>query len=384
MNTESDSSPCISEYSQIPKVRGFKIASLNIVSLPLHIDEIRLILEDQLIDVLALYETRLDNYISNDLVIIDNYELIRKDRNRYGGGICLYIHCRNKFLTRDNIVSKELYHEIIIIDILKINCKPFGICAFYRPPNSDRVFFDSFELVIQKYDNDSKELLLLGDINCNQLINARDSNSLGIHSICETYQIIPLINEPTRITQLTKTLIDVIFTNEPCRIVTSGVRHLGISDHSLVFAIRKFSIANSNSKHKYHIYRSFKHFNPEDFREELSQLDWTVISRMNDPSEMLIAWEKLFLEIANTHAPIRTMKVRHNKCPWLTSDLKKMIHRRNYLKKQATKTSDPQVWDEFKQTRNLVNNEVKNAKYLHTITRILKITEEILKLCGKL
>lgn len=332
--------------------------------MPLHLDEIKLLLHDQIIDVLALNETRLHNNISNDLVNIDNYTLIRKDRNRFGGGICLFVHSRNKILIKDDLINKELNHEIMTIDVIKPNSKPFGVCAFYRPPNSNRDFFDSLEKIIQKYDSESRELILLGDINCNQLTNSRDFDSLQIKSFCDTYQIKQLITEPTRITQFSKTLIDVIFTNEPRRIVSSGVRHLGISDHSLIFAIRKFSKGSDNfaNKNKYHNYRCFKHFDPEKFREELANINWTCIDDIISPSEMLLAWERLFLEIANKHAPIKSKRVRHTNSPWLTSDLKQLIHHRNYLKKQATKTSDPQAWVDFKQLRNTVNNEIKTAK----------------------
>lgn len=52
--------PSISGCSLIPKVRGFKIASLNIVSLPSQLDEIGLLLEDEMLDILALNETHLN------------------------------------------------------------------------------------------------------------------------------------------------------------------------------------------------------------------------------------------------------------------------------------------------------------------------------------
>ena len=38
----------------MPKIRGFKIASLNIASLPKHIDELRLVMSNNEIDVLAI------------------------------------------------------------------------------------------------------------------------------------------------------------------------------------------------------------------------------------------------------------------------------------------------------------------------------------------
>ena len=53
-----------------------------------------------------------------------------------------------------------------------------------------------------------------------------------------------LIDQATRITMTTSSLIDHIVTNTPKKISDSGVIHTGINDHSLIFAIRKISITN--------------------------------------------------------------------------------------------------------------------------------------------
>ena len=50
---------------------------LNVASLTKHLDEIRLLLHDKKIDILALNETRLDSSISDEPVAIDGYDLIR-------------------------------------------------------------------------------------------------------------------------------------------------------------------------------------------------------------------------------------------------------------------------------------------------------------------
>lgn len=47
-----------------PNCRGFKMASLKITNLLKHIDELRIILNDQCVDVLAINEKRLDENIS--------------------------------------------------------------------------------------------------------------------------------------------------------------------------------------------------------------------------------------------------------------------------------------------------------------------------------
>ena len=74
------------------------MAMLNVASLTKYIDEIRLLLYDKKLDVLALNETRLDSSISDELLAIDGYDIIRADRNRNGGGVCIYIRCHVNYL----------------------------------------------------------------------------------------------------------------------------------------------------------------------------------------------------------------------------------------------------------------------------------------------
>ena len=56
------------------------MASLNITSLPRHIDELRVWMRDQNLDLLAINETRLDSSIPNESVKIINYQIIRNSK----------------------------------------------------------------------------------------------------------------------------------------------------------------------------------------------------------------------------------------------------------------------------------------------------------------
>ena len=58
---------------------------INVASVSLHIEELRLIIADQCLDLLAVNETRLDSTITDNLVRIDGYLIQRKGRNRSGG-----------------------------------------------------------------------------------------------------------------------------------------------------------------------------------------------------------------------------------------------------------------------------------------------------------
>lgn len=55
------------------------------------IELVRQLLSDGSIDCLCLSETWLQKLIANDLVSVNGYKLLRKDRITKGGGICCYV-----------------------------------------------------------------------------------------------------------------------------------------------------------------------------------------------------------------------------------------------------------------------------------------------------
>ena len=105
----------------------------------------------------------------------------------------------------------------------------------------------------------------MGDINCDLL---SENNANGIKCSSERFGCTwpKLITEPTRITP-SSSLIDLLFTNQPDLVSFSGVSHVGISDHSLVYAFRKVSIPPASKGIKLVNYlRQFKHSESVNFR----------------------------------------------------------------------------------------------------------------------
>jgi hypothetical protein len=69
-----------------------------------------------------------------------------------------------------------------------------------------------------------------------------------IVDLAQTFQYEQLIKESTRITKTSSTLIDLAFSNKPELIIDSGVEHIGISDHSMIYVCRKVSIPQKSQK----------------------------------------------------------------------------------------------------------------------------------------
>ena len=61
--------------------------------------------------------------------------------------------------------------EAVCLEIIKPKSKPVLIASAYRPPNSQIEFLDKVEVLFQNLDNEHKELIIVGDLNCDFLSN---------------------------------------------------------------------------------------------------------------------------------------------------------------------------------------------------------------------
>lgn len=300
------------------------MAHLNIVSLPKHVDQLRILLNHHPFDILALNETRLDATISSDEMRISGYDLVRFDRSRNGGGACIYLRSSLNYINRNDLipleaVCVEIPLEAVCVEIAKPNSRPFVVATIYRPPNSSPEYFDKLEKLIENIDSEDKEFYVLGDLNCNWL-QPTNSNTRRLSSFCDLYQLNQLIKQPTRITDTCSSLIDVLITNNQERIIKSGVCHIGISDHSLIFGIRKVNGAVKKPA-KITYSRNFRFFNKNNFLSDLLSQPWSHIQAFGNPDQIWSAWKDMFMSVVDKHAPMKTRKVRSNAIPWLTKEV---------------------------------------------------------------
>ena len=173
--------------------------------------------------------------------------------------------------------------ELLALEINKPNSKPFLVYYWYRPPHSPVECFDLFEQLVNKAESYYTDIYITGDLNCNLLLDSGEHHTMCLVSLMENYQLSQVINKPTRITGTSSTLIDLFITNNPDSIVNSGVCTLSISDHNLVYAVRKIGILRKNPK--YVETRNFKHFKANSFKIDLINAQWPVINRISCVNE---------------------------------------------------------------------------------------------------
>jgi hypothetical protein len=236
-------------------------------------------------DILAINETKLDSTISDSEIYINEYAVIRKDRNRNGGGVAFFIKNTLSYSERNDLIPDFGNLEITCIEISKRFCASFIVSSWYRPPNSELELFDNLELFLFKCDLENKELILVGDMNCDFSKMPSDPHSHRLHAVFVFYVSVFTISWWTN----EGSLIDLISTNRPENILRSGVIHLGISDHSLIFAVRKFKLLKFSPTTCEVC--NFKHFSVDDFRSDLLQVPWDMIVTLYNPNACWILWK---------------------------------------------------------------------------------------------
>ena len=182
--------------------------------------------------------------------------------------------------------------------------RSFLIGTFYRPPTSSnhvvKDFMPIFDGCLRRAMAMDKEVIITGDLNCDFLPKrTTESDCKQLKALLRQENLTQLINQPTRVTQYSKTLLDIIIKYDPAK-----------------------------------------------FCEDLRSVNW--VDGMNSSgtaNENVICIDKLwlnfksaFLKVADCHVPLIQKRVRGvDNCPWLTGQIKKDIRQRDFLSKKGEK-----------------------------------------------
>ena len=126
--------------------KTLSIYSLNINGLLSHMDELRVFIDDHWPDIICIKASKIDDKIHDSDIEVDNYLLVRKDRNSDGGSVAVYVLKDLEFALRDDLMVYNL--ENVTIQLKVGNYRSFIVTALYRPPNKPVEYFDELESLI--------------------------------------------------------------------------------------------------------------------------------------------------------------------------------------------------------------------------------------------
>ena len=321
-------------------------------------------------DVFAVTETWLNDRVPNDCLQIPGYNpIIRLDRHqRMGGGVAF-------FTANSVVVKRRLDLELAAVEFLWIEfrIKHFdilcGVC--YRPPDNDSVsldnFFEYFQLVLDKIRQLPKQyfIVMLGDFNAHyDVANPSGNSEVGgkLYSFLEGNNLAQLITEPTRVTSNSSTILDLVITNCPERFSASGTLSPPSNcDHSVIFASMNL-ITHRSQSYKRQVW-NFNNVNSADLNCELSQMDWSSLcENTNDIDETYSCWYSHFRSIIEKYIPLKMVTIRPNDKPWMDSEVRHAIRRRDRLLRIHNIRPSPVTWESYRAQRNFVTSLIRFAK----------------------
>lgn len=338
-------------------MRKLKLAHLNVRSLLSNFLEFKKVVLEQHLDVVCVSETWLSNNTSNNHVSIDGYTFHRRDRTGRGGGVGVYLR-------------SELKHAVLNFDPnnieqlwlgINVGSTKIAICAVYRPPDLYyRQFLCDFEtnfsLVLPNFDH----VFCLGDFNID-LLNSGSNISDDVSNVLYSMGLRQVVNEPTRITATSVTLIDFILTTCEDLIAEVTTVHVPeVSDHELISCVVNVNTCRQRSTYKSG--RDFKHFNFQQFQYDLQSIPWRAVYEADNIDTKVDIFNSNIAALLNIHAPVVRYRITKPYAPWLTNSLKAMISDRDKALRRFKRSGCSADWISYKQLRNMTTLAVKKEK----------------------
>lgn len=309
--------------------------NLHIPSQHSKLDEIysSLVIEHKF-DVIALTETWLDANINSEDIKMENFQIFRKDRNRHGGGVMVYVLNSLSCIRRFDL---EVGNTEMLWIQLNLNNKRVMMCVCYRPPGQCAAKIQDFLTDLQTsidlaISTLSDSIIITGDLNdrCIMWDDDRPVSELNtqLRDLVLLNNMYQIITEPTHYTDHSAYLLDIIITDSPGFIEQSGLLpHIGNLHHLPIFARFKYTYMSRRSftRDVWHYHNG----NYVNLNAELSEFDWSELITEYDVSSCTTELFDVFLNITKKHIPYRTIRVRPKDKPWMNPYIKHLIRLRN-------------------------------------------------------
>ena len=217
------------------------------------------------------------------------------------------------------------------------------VCTTYCPDkDSYRDYKPNLETTLERASVEDIEQMYLGDLNQDLLPKRLSTDARDLVQLFTFYQFTQLIKDPTRITTHLQTLLDHIYTTDKDKVRASGVMQCSISNHSLIYLIRRAKKQRGPSKIIH--YRNFKSYSSENYQSDLQSVSWEDVNTSPTVDDALEAFITTFRNVSDRHALLATRRVRAATLPWLTSDIRDMMGTRDYHHKRAQRTKNSHDW----------------------------------------
>ena len=320
-------------------------------------------------DVITISETwlspedKLDQH-GNPMYALDGYHPpVRRDRiGRQGGGVLAWVS--------ENLTFKRM-HDLEVIDIelmsLELRCKNNKalFLVAYRT-NEQEQFWDRLqECYNRAIAAGYSYIILTGDLNADPSTKHGES----LLSFIEDNNLTKHINEPTRITETTRSELDQIISN--CDNMISNISvttPVSYNDHHTVSGIIKFKIRRAKAYQRLVWHYGLANF--DYFRSKLNIIDWDSCFDSGDVDLVAQKGTDMLINVALECIPNKKVTIRPWDKPFYNGYLRRLRRAKDRAHRLAKYDNTPEAWDIFRDHRRQYFSEIKRLK-LETHNKLL-------------
>ena len=235
--------------------------------------------------------------------------------------------------------------------------------TYYRPPGQSAqnrdLFLNCLSYVYsltKAFELNATTVLITGDFNdrCTEWHSDHSASDLRLYNLAERYGLLQLVKYPTRITDTTSSLLDLILTDSSDLVEkVSILPPISTSDHSVVCCRIKLPITNFVPNR-----RTVWNCRNADFASLNNSLQQAPFDSgydlFDDPEDVVSYWVKLYKSTVANFIPHSTVSIRPTDKPWINGEFKRLIRKRNRLWKRFKRSNDPVHYQQYKKIRNAV------------------------------
>ena len=155
-------------------------------------------------------------------------------------GVLIYVSSNIDYKVIQEFENDQPDLQCLWMKITPPKTKGFIFCSCYLPPNVDNeaTYVEGLRNMLTVVADTEKEIVITGDMNFDLKQPNKSASTKRFINMTKEFSLRQIIDNFTRITEHSKTVIDFFFTSRP-DLYVSGVIPVGFSDHSVIFAVRK-------------------------------------------------------------------------------------------------------------------------------------------------
>ena len=111
--------------------------------------------------------------------------------------------------------------------------------------------------------------------------------------------------------------------------------------------------------------RRSKRIDLDKFRKDLSLAPWSMIDIFDSVDDKLDYFNQTFLQVLNDHAPLRRVRVKKKRSPWMTREIRDQMDNRDKSLRLFRATRSADDWETYRRLRSRVTTLLRASKRAH-------------------